>query len=368
MHGIVQVEANNRARDAARLMAEKGVGCLLVTLDGKSEGIITERDLVIKVLAGSVDSTKVLVSELMSTPLFTVSSDQTLKEAAELMVERGVEQLAVVDGGNLVGIITTGDLSKALGEMVGWGESFLSAASKIPKVSELAPRFKEGLRDKTSEIFASKRTLRKQFAREMALITGMVGRYPFLSIGTSLFVGIVLGGLLTTAISIYGLLALVTGFPFAFLYGVTLGVPVELSFAIVILLDCFVVYAIMTIMSGLSNHPGMRRLGFRKTGHKSKAKLPGFVKRLPPIPALVLITFLLAPWAAVAIAITLGISSRAATGAVAVGQLAAGALSLATYKGLLTAIGDPVLVTVISLVILFTITTLLTQIAKAKAE
>ncbi|MHB8701782.1 MAG: CBS domain-containing protein [Nitrososphaerales archaeon] len=114
---VATIDASKRACDAARLMADRHVGCLIVvnsSPDGRGIGIITERDLVWKLLAESFDPSNVLVSDVMTTPLVTISSDKTLESAAKVMTEFRVRRLPVVDGGALVGIITATDLARTL--------------------------------------------------------------------------------------------------------------------------------------------------------------------------------------------------------------------------------------------------------------
>lgn len=95
-------------------MAERNVGCVIVTSGPKVMGIVTERDLVSRVLAEPFDPTKVLVSDIATTPLFTISSENTIKEAAELMVKYKVRRLPVIDKGGLVGIVTANDLARLI--------------------------------------------------------------------------------------------------------------------------------------------------------------------------------------------------------------------------------------------------------------
>lgn len=136
---VVKIEANKTVLDAARLMSEKGVGCLIVVSSGKAIGIITERDLVSRVLAEPFDPSKVLVSDIMSTPLFTISSDQTLNEAAELMLKFKVRRLPVVDKGVLVGIITATDLANALTNKALNESLILKAIARYSEPPEFGP-------------------------------------------------------------------------------------------------------------------------------------------------------------------------------------------------------------------------------------
>jgi len=136
---LVKIEPDRTVHDAAKLMTAKGVGCLIVAAGGKAVGIITERDLVSRVLAESFDPTKVLVGDVMTTPLFTVSSEQTLDEAAELMVKYKVRRLPVVDSGILKGIVTASDLAKALANKVKDEDLTLKAIARYAEPPSSGP-------------------------------------------------------------------------------------------------------------------------------------------------------------------------------------------------------------------------------------
>ena len=88
-------------------------GSLLI-VDGKiTVGIITERDLVIRVIANNLPHT-VPVSEVMSTPLITIDTDVTLKKAARIMVERRIRRLPVTENGGVAGILIASDVFRLL--------------------------------------------------------------------------------------------------------------------------------------------------------------------------------------------------------------------------------------------------------------
>lgn len=136
---VVTIEASRPVQDAAQLMAARGVGCLMVSIGNKAIGILTERDFVARVLTAGFDPTKMLVRDVMTTPIFTVSSDQPLEKAAELMVTYKVRRLPVVDEGVLVGIITASDLARALAAKVKEQELMLNAIARHAKPPEAGP-------------------------------------------------------------------------------------------------------------------------------------------------------------------------------------------------------------------------------------
>jgi CBS domain-containing protein len=128
---VMAVELNTNAKDCARAMAKKGVSCAVITQGGLAVGIVTERDLVSKVLAESIDAKNVLVRDIMSTPLITVGPDVPLTGAAELMARYRIRRLVVVEeDGALVGLITTGDIARALAEREGYRQATLNAMAR----------------------------------------------------------------------------------------------------------------------------------------------------------------------------------------------------------------------------------------------
>ncbi len=127
----ITVELNASAKECARAMANKGVGCAVITQGGSAIGIVTERDLVSKVMAESIEAKKVLVRDIMSTPLITIGPDAPLTGAAEMMTRYRVRRLVVVDDeGALVGVITTGDIARSLAERQGYREATLNAMAR----------------------------------------------------------------------------------------------------------------------------------------------------------------------------------------------------------------------------------------------
>jgi len=101
--------------EASKIMGAQHIGSLIVEVEGVPTGIITERDLLSKVLAKNKDPKNVSVREVMSSPLITIEPSVSIKEAAQTMIaQKG--RLAVFRGKTLVGIVTTADLIKSLPE------------------------------------------------------------------------------------------------------------------------------------------------------------------------------------------------------------------------------------------------------------
>ncbi len=96
---------------ASKRMIEFGVGSIVVVENGRPIGIVTERDILLKVVSRNRIPSKVRLKDIMSTPLITVNPNTSLREAADIMRKRGIRRLPVVnENGNLIGIVTDNDI------------------------------------------------------------------------------------------------------------------------------------------------------------------------------------------------------------------------------------------------------------------
>lgn len=100
--------------DAIKLMAEKGVGALVVVDGGKVVGIITERDYARKVILQERSSRTTPVRDIMTTRVICTHLANTAEECMAVMTDKRVRHLPVMDDGQLVGIISIGDLVKSI--------------------------------------------------------------------------------------------------------------------------------------------------------------------------------------------------------------------------------------------------------------
>ncbi|RMW36326.1 MAG: CBS domain-containing protein [Nitrosopumilus sp.] len=106
---VLTAEKSTSLQDAAQEMNRLNVGCVIVTEESKPIGIITERDFVTKVAAeGRPLFTE--ISEVMSSPLITIDPEETIWEASEIMKEKLIHKLPVIENERIVGVITTSDI------------------------------------------------------------------------------------------------------------------------------------------------------------------------------------------------------------------------------------------------------------------
>lgn len=112
-HEVYSVRPGSTVADALRLMADKDVGCVLVTDDDRLVGIFTERHYARKVFLQGRASPTTLVREVMVKDVIYVEPDQTVEACMALMAARRIRHLPVLSDGKLVGIISIGDLMKS---------------------------------------------------------------------------------------------------------------------------------------------------------------------------------------------------------------------------------------------------------------
>jgi len=113
-HDVISVAPDLSVFDAIKLMADRLVGSLLVMNDEELRGIVTERDYGRKVIIKGRSSETTSVSEIMSTEVLTTSSSQTVNQCMELMTERRIRHLPVVEDNHVIGMISIGDLVQAI--------------------------------------------------------------------------------------------------------------------------------------------------------------------------------------------------------------------------------------------------------------
>lgn len=111
---VWSVSPETTVLDAIKMMAEKNVGALLVTKDGKLSGILSERDYTRNVVLKGRSSKDTSVREIISGRVVTVSPDHTVEECMRLMTEHRIRHLPVVAGNKILGVISIGDLVNSI--------------------------------------------------------------------------------------------------------------------------------------------------------------------------------------------------------------------------------------------------------------
>jgi len=113
---LTELHPATMVSDAARVMAERNIGAVMVSQDNRLVGIFTERDMVIRVVAQGLDASATRLADVMTANPDTVSPDEAPHRALEMMRNRGYRHLPVVDGSRIVGMCSIRDLYAAIAE------------------------------------------------------------------------------------------------------------------------------------------------------------------------------------------------------------------------------------------------------------
>ncbi|HET7203922.1 MAG TPA: CBS domain-containing protein [Steroidobacteraceae bacterium] len=113
-HEVWTIDVEDPVLEAIQLMADKHIGALPVTRNGELVGVISERDYARKVILLGRSSAETPVWQIMSSPVVTVSPEQDARQCMELMTTKRIRHLPVVEGGRMIGVISIGDLVRAV--------------------------------------------------------------------------------------------------------------------------------------------------------------------------------------------------------------------------------------------------------------
>ncbi len=107
---FITVERDTDVQTAARLMRDRRISSLFVTKGKEIVGILTDTDMVRRVVAAGVDTLTTTAEKIMSAPILTIEEDKTVLDASDLMAKTHIRHLGVTQGGKLVGMISVRDL------------------------------------------------------------------------------------------------------------------------------------------------------------------------------------------------------------------------------------------------------------------
>lgn len=137
---VITMRSNAKVSEAASAMCAHNIGSLVVVdSNEKPIGIITERDMIRKVVVTSRNPKSVDVTQIMSSPLVTGDPDMDLEDSAKLMINKKIKRLPIVDQGRIVGIVTFTDLIRAQPQIV-------STLERSIGIDKMPRRFKKLMR------------------------------------------------------------------------------------------------------------------------------------------------------------------------------------------------------------------------------
>lgn len=137
---VCTLDLNATARECAKKMVKESAECVVVVQDETPLGVITERDLVVKILSDGFDPDKVLARDIMSTALITISPKASMSEAARLMSDHKVRRLLVVDDQNsLIGMASADDLAKVLAKRRDYQDLALNVMGRVNETPSAGP-------------------------------------------------------------------------------------------------------------------------------------------------------------------------------------------------------------------------------------
>jgi CBS domain-containing protein len=115
---VVTIDENFSVKEAADVMNKFEIGCLIGVRRGKAMGILTERDVLKRVVADGKDAGKVKVKDVMTSPLVVAEPDMDLADAVKLMFQMKIKKLPVVDGKRLGGLVSLTDIARFQPQMI----------------------------------------------------------------------------------------------------------------------------------------------------------------------------------------------------------------------------------------------------------
>ena len=129
---VITIDENASVKEAAETMSQNEISCVIAARKGKAIGIITETDLLKRVIVEGKNAKKTKIGEIMSSPLEVVAPDTSLEDALQLMLEKKIKKLAVVEKKHLLGLVSLTDIARCQPAIIKILKSF-AVAQDTPK-------------------------------------------------------------------------------------------------------------------------------------------------------------------------------------------------------------------------------------------
>ena len=131
---VLTLDENASAKKAAEIMAQEDASALVITTEGKAVGILTERDILKRIVAEDKNSIETKVKEIMSSPLVTIAPSADLEEAAHIMFEKKIKNLPVIRENRLIGLVRLQDICRLQPEILRMLKQFMETPKNIEKI------------------------------------------------------------------------------------------------------------------------------------------------------------------------------------------------------------------------------------------
>jgi CBS domain-containing protein len=168
---VATIPAESPVREAAAAMRSRAVGSLVIMRDGQPVGIVTDRDLLERVVADGKDAGATVIADVMSEPLQTASPEDPLDRVIELMSSHGIRRVPVVGKGELVGIVAlddvTAEIAEELHDLAQGERRELTLARGKSRVREIAGEINERIADLGEQLEHASGEVRGTLLREL---------------------------------------------------------------------------------------------------------------------------------------------------------------------------------------------------------
>lgn len=131
---VAVMDAEVSVKKAAEVMAQEGVSAVIVTVEEKAKGIVTERDILKRIVVEDKNAKKTKVKEIMTSPLVTIEPTTDLEEAARLMFEKKIKNLPVTHENHLIGLINLQDICRLQPEILRLLKQTMETPKNLQKV------------------------------------------------------------------------------------------------------------------------------------------------------------------------------------------------------------------------------------------
>ena len=131
---VAILDEDASVKKAAEIMVQLDMGAIIITVEGKTKGILTERDILKRVVVEDKNANKTKVKTIMTSPLITISPKTSLKEAATIMFEKKIKNLPVSHKNRLIGLVNLHDICRSQPEILRQLEQVIEPPKNLKKV------------------------------------------------------------------------------------------------------------------------------------------------------------------------------------------------------------------------------------------